>query len=295
MASSAPFELVVPARGAKLRVVGHPVADPRGGVVIAHGFAEHAGRWSRFQVDLAARGYASFVAETRGHGGSSGARGHTPSWAALGEDLTAVVDALEAERRLPARRALLGASMGGLVVAAWAPAHAGRFHGYVLCSPYLAPARRLPAHKVALARIVSGVWPGLAQAHGLRGRELSHDATVVDAYDHDPRLVRVMSAGWFTQMRAAQARVAAAVAAGPDGPGKIADAPVLLLHGADDPIADPKAAEAFMALAQVPGSERRLYPGMLHEPLNELERNRVLADLARWLDRNILGTNRIGA
>ena len=50
-----------------------------------------------------------------------------------------------------------------------------------------------------------------------------------------------------------------------------------------------------MRLAPAPGSEARVYPGMFHEPLNELDRNRVLADLARWLDRNILGTNRIGA
>ena len=293
--TNTPFELTVPVHGAKLHVVGHPVADPRGGVVIAPGFAEHAGRYVRLMTDLAARGYASFLVEPRGHGASTGPRGHTPSWQALQDDFTAAVDALDAERRLPARRALLAASMGGLVAAEWIPAHPGRFHGLVLVAPFLAPAKPLPPLKVLLANAVSGLLPRLAQSHGLKGREMSHDATVVAAYDADPYLVRVMSAKYFTGMRAAQARVRAAIAAGPSGPGAIADAPVLLLQGAADPVASAAAAQSFLKLAPAPGSEARVYPGMFHEPLNELDRNRVLGDLARWLDRNILGTNRIGA
>lgn len=288
-----PFELTIPSHGARLRIVGRPVADPRGGVVIAMGFGEHAGRYMRLQTDLAARGYASFVLEPRGHGASTGPRGHTPSWRALQDDLTAAVDALEAGRRLPPRRALLAQSMGGLVAAEWLPSHPGHFHGLVLVAPFFAPARTLPPFKVALANVVSGVLPRLAQEHGLKGKEMSHDASVVALYDADPAAGRVMSARFFTEMRAAQARLRAAVA---NGTGAIEEAPVLLLQGSADGVASVPAAQAFMAaLAKAPGSEVRIYPGMLHEPLNELDRNRVVADLARWLDRHILGTNRIGA
>ena len=290
--ANVPFELTVPANGVRLHVVGHPVADPRGGVVIAPGFGEHAGRYVRLQTELASRGYASFVIEPRGHGASTGPRGHTPSWSALHDDLTAAVAALEAERRLPARRALLAVSMGGLVAAEWFPAHRGIFHGLVLVAPFFAAAKALPPLKVALANLVSGIVPRFAQAHGLKGREMSHDAALVAAYDADPVAVRVISARTFTEMRAAQARVQSAVAS---GQGAILEAPVLLLHGEADPIASPEAAQKFMRLATVPGSETRIYPGMFHEPLNELDRNRVLADLTRWLDRHVLGTNRIGA
>lgn len=290
--ANTPFELTIPANGVRLHVVGHPVADPRGGVVIVPGFAEHAGRYARLQTELASRGYSSFVIEGRGHGASSGPRGHTPSWQALHDDLTTVVGVLEAERRLPTRRALLAASMGGLLAAEWLSAHRGIFHGLVLVAPFFATSRVLPPFKVALANAVSGILPRLAQAHGNRGREMSHDAAIVAAYDSDPLLVRVMTARYFTAMRAAQARVHAAVES---GQGAILEAPVLLLHGAADPIASVDAAQKFMRLATVPGSEARIYPGMYHEPLNELDRNRVLADLTRWLDRHVLGTNRIGA
>jgi alpha-beta hydrolase superfamily lysophospholipase len=137
---SAPFATTIETRGTRLRIVGRPLSAPRGGMIIVPGFAEHAGRWGRLMDDLAARGFASFVYEPRGHGGSSGPRGHTPSWQDLAEDLDAVVEVLEASGRLPARRVLLGASMGGLLVADWLPAHPERFHGLVLVAPFFAPA-----------------------------------------------------------------------------------------------------------------------------------------------------------
>lgn len=289
--NNVPFELLVPAPGARLRVVGRPVADPRGGVVIVPGFGEHAGRYTRLMEDLAARGYASFVYDPRGHGKSSGPRGHTPSWAALGDDLSAVVDALEADGRLPRRRALLAASMGGLLAASWVPAHHDRVHALVLVSPFFAPRMALPPAKVLLARTVGALLPTLAQATGIKGRDLSSDAAVVAAYDIDPLVTRVMSARYFTAMRAAQGALARGVAAETGG---VLDVPVLLLLGGEDRISDVKAAEAWMRTATAPGSEVRVYPGLKHEPLNELDRNRVLADLARWLDRRVLEATRPG-
>jgi alpha-beta hydrolase superfamily lysophospholipase len=238
--------------------------------------------------DLAARGYASFTYEPRGHGASSGPRGHTPSWSALADDLTAVVDALEAGGHLPPRRALLASSMGGLLAAEWVPAHPGRFHALVLVAPFFEPALRIPASKIGLARTVGAIWPSFAQPHGLRGRDMSHDPAVVAAYDTDPAIVRVMSARWFAEMRAAQARVAAAGAGG-------IDVPVLLLQGGADPVARAAAAEAWMKTAKVPGSETRIYPGFLHEPLHESDRGHVFTDLYRWLDRHVLETARPGA
>lgn len=285
---SAPFSTLLDVSGARLHVVGRPLSSPRGALVLVPGFAEHAGRWARAMDLLAAHGYSSFTYEPRGHGQSSGPRGHTPSWSALGEDLGAVVTALEESRHLPRRRALVAASMGALVAAEWLPAHPGRFHGFVLVAPYFAPARGYPPLKVLLARAAVGVWPALAQPHGLRGRQMTRDHALAAAYDGDPALVRVMSAGWFAGMRAAQARVREAGAAG-------IDAPTLVLHGLADPVADPRAASEWAATATAPGSDVFLYPGMLHEPLNEMDRDRVFADLARWLDRNVLEPREPGA
>jgi len=284
----APYESVVEVDGARLSVVGRPMRDARGGVVIAPGFAEHAGRYAQLMTDLAARGWAAFTYDPRGHGRSSGPRGHTPSWGRLGDDLGAVVDALEEDRVLPTRRALHASSMGALVAVEWmAGPGRGRFHGLALVAPYFAPVSPPPAGKVALARTVGAVLPRMAQAHGLRGRSMSRDPNVIAAYDLDRAITRVMSARYFNEMRAAQARVAARGAAG-------LDLPVLLVHGEADPIASPEAAREWMRTVTTAGSEERLYPGLLHEPLNELSRARVFADYARWLDRQVLAVTQPG-
>jgi alpha-beta hydrolase superfamily lysophospholipase len=284
----APYERFVEVDGARLSVVGRPMRGPRGGVVLAPGFAEHAGRYGPLMTDLAARGWATFTYDPRGHGRSSGPRGHTPSWAHLGHDLTAVVDALEKDGGLPPRRALHASSMGALVAVEWmAGAGRGRFHGLALVAPYFAPVAPPPAGKVVLARTVGLLLPRLAQAHGLRGRSMSRDPNVIAAYDLDPAITRVMSARYFNEMRAAQARVRSR------GAGDL-DVPVLLLHGEADPIASPAAARAWMRTVTTAGSEEHVYPGLLHEPLNELARARVFADYARWLDRQVLATSSPG-
>jgi alpha-beta hydrolase superfamily lysophospholipase len=283
-----PFERHVDRDGVQLRVVGRPMSDPRGAVVIVPGFAEHAGRYFRLMRDLNARGYASYTYDPRGHGRSSGGRGDTPSWAALADDLSAVVDDLEAQGDLRARSALWASSMGALLAAEWLPAQRkGRFNGAVFVAPYFAPAFPPPAGKVLLARTIGALVPWLAQPHGLRGREMSRDPMVVAAYDSDPELTRVMSARYFNAMRAAQARVAAR---GADG----LDIPILLVMGGEDPIASLVAAQAFMRTATAPGSETRVYPGLLHEPLNEIDGVRVFADIARWLNGTVLDVSRHG-
>ena len=290
MATRAPFERTVESEGARLRVVGRPLADPRGTMLLVPGFAEHSGRYARLMRDLAARGYASYTYEPRGHGRSSGPRGHTPSWAVLGKDLSAVVADLVAhgDLRDGRRQAVWAASMGALLAAEWLPHQPpGRFHGAVFVAPYFAPAARLPLAKVWLARTVGALLPVMAQPHGLRGKEMSRDPAVIAAYDGDPELCRVMSARYFNEMRAAQARVAAHGAAG-------LDLPVLHVQGEADPIASLDAARAYMRTVTARGSESYVYPAMRHEPLNELEGARVFADVARWLDRVVLAVTRPG-
>ncbi len=280
------FELSVPSAGVTLRIAGHDVTSQRGVIIIVPGFADHVGRWSRVQDELASRGYASYAFDPRGHGKSTGPRGHTPEWRALLDDLTAVFDALERDGRITPRIgvALLGASVGGLVSIEWAVAHRERIRALALVSPFLEPALHIPPHKLALAHTVGRLLPGLAQAHGMKGATLTHDASVASAYDADPLQTRVMTARFFLEMRDAQARVQAL--------GGRVDFPVLVLAGANDPVASVPAMEAFAK--SVPEGRCRLvaYPGLLHEPLNERERNKVFGDLVHWLDRAVVGQDR---
>lgn len=78
----------------------------------------------------------------------------------------------------------------------------------------------------------------------------------------------------MTESRAAQRRVATA--------SQLLSIPTLWLVPTADPIADPEVTRRVYAAA---GGEKalRIYEGLYHEPLNELARDRVLADVEAWL------------
>ncbi len=69
-------------------------------------------------------------------------------------------------------------------------------------------------------------------------------------------------------------------------------APIVMLVGGQDPIVDPAAAREFYDRLGSTDKTLLLYPKMLHEPLNELGREQVLDDLARWIEPRLSGVTR---
>jgi alpha-beta hydrolase superfamily lysophospholipase len=63
--------------------------------------------------------------------------------------------------------------------------------------------------------------------------------------------------------------------------------PVLMLLGGSDPVIDPETTRRFFERLASPDKTLHLYPGMLHEPFNELGRENVFADLQSWLERRL--------
>jgi alpha-beta hydrolase superfamily lysophospholipase len=91
-----------------------PPTSPRGAVLLAHGYAEHLGRYAHVAEHLLARGLAVAGVDHRGHGRSGGPRGHCLSMEEMVADLRTLAD--HAERSWPGvPRVLLGHSMGGLI------------------------------------------------------------------------------------------------------------------------------------------------------------------------------------
>jgi len=274
------FDLKVESGGETLAVRGNEVMDPRGAVIVAPGFAEHAGRYGRLAQELGSRGYSTYVYDPRGHGKSTGTRGHTPSWQQLVDDFDAVFTALVTEEDFPRRRALVGMSMGSLVALDWTLAHKGEVDGLGLVAPFFKPAFRPPVWKVALAQTVGAALPAFGQPHGLKGRDMSQDLVVAAQYDNDPAITRVMSARYYTEFQHAQERLRATAHA--------VDFPVLVLQGGADPIASAEATAAWARAVTKPWCEWTVYQGLKHEVLNEFERGRVVSDLLYWLDRHVL-------
>jgi alpha-beta hydrolase superfamily lysophospholipase len=115
---------------------------------------------------------------------------------------------------------------------------------------------------------------------------LSRDPEVGRAYTEDPLVLHRMSLGFGAAFLDATRRTAASAS----GVG----VPMLLLHGADDPLCAAEGSRRFRAGLATPGSDLRIYPGLRHEILNEPEQETVLADLLQWM-RSIAAGARSGA
>ena len=90
-------------------VAGDPAGPP---VVLLHGGGQTRGSWKNGLSALAGRGYRGFAVDARGHGESAWDSGADYSLEAQVRDLRALLT------QLPARPALVGASMGGVTALA---------------------------------------------------------------------------------------------------------------------------------------------------------------------------------
>jgi alpha-beta hydrolase superfamily lysophospholipase len=104
---------------------------------------------------------------------------------------------------------------------------------------------------------------------------MSRDPAMVEDTRRDPLLLRHATARWYAGHRRAQAEALA-------GAGRLT-LPLLTLQGGADPIADPAGAAAFHARAASADKSLLAYPGMLHEPLREADRQRVFTDIFNWI------------
>jgi alpha-beta hydrolase superfamily lysophospholipase len=66
-----------------LQLVWHatfPAGAARAAILLVHGHGEHSGRYAALPAQFVPRGYAVWAYDLRGHGRSSGQRGHVLAW-----------------------------------------------------------------------------------------------------------------------------------------------------------------------------------------------------------------------
>ena len=75
--------------------------EPAAVIALSHGYGDHGGRHTWFGEDMAARGYAVYAYDLRGHGQSSGTRGQIKRFDDYLDDTAVFLD--EVRRRQPGK------------------------------------------------------------------------------------------------------------------------------------------------------------------------------------------------
>ncbi len=242
--------------------------------LLVHGYAEHSGRYEGIARWLAARGVAVHAYDHRGHGRSEGRRGHVRSFEEFLDDLDGVLAEVRREHGgLPLY--LIGHSMGGLISLAYLVERQPVLHGAV-SSGAAVSVEALPPSRIRMARLLRKVLPTMRMPSGLDLEGLSRDPAVLEAYTEDPFVFRDMTLSLGAELIEAALRTAPR--------GAEVSVPLLVLHGAEDPICDPAGSRRFADDVRATGSELRIYEGLRHEIFNEPEKEEVYTDVWRWIE-----------
>ncbi|MGH9058614.1 MAG: lysophospholipase, partial [Acidimicrobiales bacterium] len=225
-------------------------AAARGQVVIAHGFAEHSGRYGHVAARLNQDGLSAWAPDHRGHGRSQGDRANIESVGAAVEDLDLFVDLVTSRAPKGSPLVLVGHSMGGLIATAYAQAHQDRLTALALSAPLLFA----PPELLALADAEEIPDLGLADA-------VSSDPAVVQAYKDDPLNYLgppprgfLQAAGDLLTVRDRFAEITL---------------PLLIMQGSGDLLVSPQALRDVVAGVSSEDLTARLWPGLWHEIFNE--------------------------
>jgi alpha-beta hydrolase superfamily lysophospholipase len=262
------------ARGLRIHVkTWLPAVPPVGVVVIAHGFAEHGGRYAAVAERLVAAGIAVRALDHRGHGLSEGKRTSIVRFADYVDDLSTVIG--QARERWPSLHlVLLGHSMGGLIALDLAVRQTIPLEGLVLSAPAACP-REVSTFTLAVGRALSRVAPNTGVLR-LPLNRISRDPAVVDAYNNDPLVFRTpIRARLGAEMLDAMDRVDAGLPS--------LRVPLLVMQGTADGLVDPGCGPHVYDRAGSIDKTLKMYDGLWHEIFNEPEREHVLDDLTAWL------------
>jgi alpha-beta hydrolase superfamily lysophospholipase len=252
-----------------------PEGEPKAAVALVHGLGEHSSRYQHVGEALTRAKYALISFDLRGHGKSSGQRGHLPAFEAFMQDIDHLL--AEAAQRFSGKpRFLYGHSLGGILVLNYALRRKPDLAGVVATSAGLRTALERQTAKVAFVKILGSLFPSLGMRSGLDPQTISRDPAVVQAYIHDPLAHDLATPAFGKNMLAA---IRWAYAHASEFP-----VPLLIMHGTADLLAFSHGSQEFAAL--VPRDcTLKLWDGLYHETHNDPEKDQVLAYLVGWFDQ----------
>jgi alpha-beta hydrolase superfamily lysophospholipase len=218
--------------------------------------------------------------DLRGHGRSPGRRGVVRRYEELTHDLSCSLGWV-ARNRPDLPRFLLGHSNGGQV-ALWA-ALKGRspLDGLIVSNPALRITVPIPPRRLKLGQFLLRYAPWVTLRTEAR----------LDRLTRDPEILREMQADRLRHFRISAPLFFGMVQGGDLLMDRAAEirSPIVMLIGGQDTVVDPVAAREFYDRLGSADKTLLLYPKMLHEPLNDIGREQVLDDLARWLEPRLRG------
>ena len=250
--------------------------DPKGIILIAHGYAEHSGRYNYTAKYFTDRNFTVYSSDHYGHGRSDGVKADVPDFNIFVDDLDFILSKIKnLEKNKPVF--LLGHSMGGAISVILASRSKDKLKGLILSGPSIRIDGGVSNFTKFISKIIAFIAPYIPLVE-FAADGISKDPKVVEDYKKDPynyngkvraRMGREMlrSEDLITEKLLAQISI-----------------PTLLLHGGKDPLVNPECSNIVFSNISSKDKEIHILDNLYHEILNEPEKDEVLSIIGDWLD-----------
>ena len=286
-----------------------PEGEIRAVVQISHGMSEHIERYREFAEYLASRQILVVGHDHLGHGKSAASEEEYGYFAEKNGNQHLIRDlhrvfVMTRKKYKDVPYILLGHSMGSFLARQYLCCYGSSLDGAIICGTGYQPAAvvcfgmvicRIEAalfgwkHRSRLMRWISfGSYNSGFRPNRTDSDWLCRNEEVVDRYIQDEKCGFPFTVNGYYNMFLGMSRIIR-----PAYLKKMPlDLPVLFIAGEEDPVGNRgKGVRKVEKLFEDVGMKRvecRLYPKDRHELLNELDRDRVFADIMDWLERNVI-------
>ncbi|MHA1730536.1 MAG: lysophospholipase [Promethearchaeota archaeon] len=283
-----------------------PGTEPKAVVQIAHGMAEHAGRYARPAEALTRAGYVVYANDHRGHGKTAGSLDKVgqlgpDGWNGMVKDAKMLTDIIKEENPgLPVF--LLGHSMGSFITQNYIQNWGSELKGAILSGtngkqPVIGVATWIAKKQVKkhgpdtpnemLNKLSFGKFNKAFEPARTEFDWLSRDDEEVKKYIDDPFCGWVAPSQFFVELlkglktiwnKENEARIPK-------------DLPIYLFSGSKDPVSNQtkgvlKLIDRYKKLG-IKDIKWKFYPNGRHEMFNETNRDKVVQDLIAWLGAHL--------
>ncbi len=238
-----------------------PDGTPKAVLLIAHGYAEHSGRYMNVVNHFIPLGYQVYALDHRGHGKSDGKLDEISDFSIFVADLKKFFDIIRKE--YPDKKLfLIGHSMGSLISLLYTLDYQQELAGLVISGGGLPKPDDPPLPKRPADQPLDSSF-------------LSRDPEVIKSYENDPLVYRgpipqAIESGMFKGLNQLSGEV------------KNIKLPVIIMAG--DGVMDGARSQNLYDSIGSEDKTLKRYPDLMHEIFNEPEHPQVMADLEKWLE-----------
>jgi len=233
-------------------------------LLVAHGFAEHSGRYMNLVDYFIPKDYAIWALDHRGHGRSDGERVQINKFTDYLKDLKTFFDIVR-QANPDEKIFLVGHSMGAAISTAYVLRQQHELDGLILSGGGIVTEDMPPQ-------------PPRQPGQPLGTEFLSRDPAVREAYENDPLVYRgpIPERSAVTETRSQLPELVPQI-----------KLPILIMAGNDPLVTDGIRSKALYERVGSEDKTLKLYDTLRHEIFNEPEHKEVMADMEEWLKAHI--------